>query len=185
MLGRIARRIARSAAKEALRDLNASHEQVMHIAAAGQARELRRGTGVDSLAEAEFKVTSQWGEDGIIQFLIGQIPLTPARQSFIEFGVESYREANTRYLLQHDNWRGLVIEGTAADVALPCPACLVRAAGIRSNSGSRSNTGGFAVPTAIACFYVSAKHVASGIGAQIARAIASAGTPVIQDAPRN
>jgi hypothetical protein len=31
-------------------------------------------------------------------------------RSFIEFGVESYREANTRFLLVKDNWRGLIID---------------------------------------------------------------------------
>ena len=60
------------------------------------------------LREAEFKVFSQWGEDGIIQFLINKIPIE--NETFVEFGVEDYAEANTRFLLVNNNWRGLVID---------------------------------------------------------------------------
>lgn len=66
------------------------------------------------LREAEFRVFSQGGEDGIIQFLIANVPL--ANRTFIEFGVESYVEANTRFLLIHDDWKGLVIDGGAENV---------------------------------------------------------------------
>ena len=62
-----------------------------------------------SLADAEFRVYSQFGDDGIIQYLIHQ--LQPKVQSFVEFGVESYAEANTRFLLVNNNWRGLVMDG--------------------------------------------------------------------------
>jgi hypothetical protein len=62
--------------------------------------------------EAEFKVFSQFGEDGIIQYLIHKVPIE--NDTFVEFGVESYAESNTRFLLSHDNWRGLIIDsGTA------------------------------------------------------------------------
>lgn len=61
-----------------------------------------------SLQEYEFKVYSQWGEDGIIQFLIKNIDIQ--RKIFVEFGVENYVEANTRFLLVHNNWSGLVID---------------------------------------------------------------------------
>jgi hypothetical protein len=62
------------------------------------------------LAEAEFQVASQWGEDGIIQFLLAHVPVP--NRVFVEFGVESYAEANTRFLLQHDHWSGLIIDGS-------------------------------------------------------------------------
>jgi hypothetical protein len=58
----------------------------------------------------EFQITSQWGEDGIIQFLISRVSIK--RTVFVEFGVESYAEANTRYLLQNNYWSGLVIDGS-------------------------------------------------------------------------
>jgi hypothetical protein len=62
------------------------------------------------LSDVEFRVFSQYGEDGIIQYLINKIPEIP--KSFIEFGVESYVEANTRFLLMHDHWRGLILDGS-------------------------------------------------------------------------
>jgi hypothetical protein len=74
-----------------------------------------RSLGVaGSLRDVEMKVFSQFGEDGIIQYLIGRIPI--ADDSFIEFGVEDYVESNTRFLLKNDNWRGLVIDGGRKNV---------------------------------------------------------------------
>lgn len=57
----------------------------------------------------EFRVFSQWGEDGIIQWLIRNLDIK--YRSFIEFGVQDYTESNTRFLLMHDNWEGLIIDG--------------------------------------------------------------------------
>jgi hypothetical protein len=62
----------------------------------------------------EFKVFSQWGEDGIIQFLIRNINIP--QKIFIEFGVENYTESNTRFLLVNNNWSGLVIDGNIENV---------------------------------------------------------------------
>ena len=62
-----------------------------------------------TLNEAEFQVYSQFGEDGIIQYILKHVGAVP--QTFIEFGVENYTESNTRFLLQHCNWRGLIIDG--------------------------------------------------------------------------
>jgi hypothetical protein len=69
------------------------------------------------LWDAEFRVSSQWGEDGIIDWLIERANIPPAAQSFIEFGVATYREANTRFLLQNRNWRGLIMDSSPAVVA--------------------------------------------------------------------
>lgn len=63
----------------------------------------------------EFKVYSQWGEDGIIDHLINRISVTS--RSFVEFGVENYTEANTLFLLKHRYWRGLVIDGSVENIA--------------------------------------------------------------------
>jgi hypothetical protein len=78
-----------------------------------QAR-LTAGLPVASFREAEFSVFSQFGEDGIIQHLIRHVPIE--HDTFVEFGVEDYREANTRFLLVKDNWRGLVIDGGTSHV---------------------------------------------------------------------
>jgi hypothetical protein len=66
------------------------------------------------LERHEFRVYSHAGEDGIIQFLVHNIPV-PSR-TFIEFGVEDYREANTRFLLSKDHWTGLVMDGSEANI---------------------------------------------------------------------
>lgn len=57
---------------------------------------------------AEFTVYSQFGEDGIIEFLIQRCDISPC--SFVEIGVETYDEANTRFLAEHRLWRGLIID---------------------------------------------------------------------------
>ena len=67
-----------------------------------------------SLDNYEFKVYSQWGEDGIIDHLVRSIPIN--NKSFVEFGVETYVEANTLFLLKQRNWRGLVIDGSQANI---------------------------------------------------------------------
>lgn len=69
---------------------------------------------VNSLQDVEFQVFSQWGDDGIIQFLIDKIDIR--NKTFIEFGVENYKESNTRFLLINNNWSGLVIDGSLENV---------------------------------------------------------------------
>jgi hypothetical protein len=66
------------------------------------------------LQGAEFRTFSQWGEDGILQHLLRHVAIT--KRIFIEFGVENYTESNTRFLLVKDNWSGLVIDGSAANI---------------------------------------------------------------------
>lgn len=74
----------------------------------------RRAAPEGPLESYESRVFSQFGEDGIIQRLIDVIPI--AHRSFVEFGVEDYTEANTRFLLINNNWRGLVIDGSRSAV---------------------------------------------------------------------
>ncbi len=62
----------------------------------------------------EFQVYSQWGEDGLIQFLVNNIELP--RKVFVEFGVENYTESNTRFLLINNGWSGLVIDGSRENI---------------------------------------------------------------------
>jgi hypothetical protein len=62
-----------------------------------------------NLHQAEFKVFSQFGDDGIIQYLVHRSQ--PLPDTFVEFGVGNYRESNTRFLLLNNNWRGLVLDG--------------------------------------------------------------------------
>ncbi|MEV3822111.1 hypothetical protein [Aeromonas dhakensis] len=69
---------------------------------------------VSSLQDAEFRVFSQFGDDGIIQHLINILDIKSSM--FIEFGVENYNEANTRFLLENNNWRGLVIDAESSNI---------------------------------------------------------------------
>lgn len=63
---------------------------------------------------AEFKIFSQWGDDGIIDFLVDYLEIN--NKTFIEFGVENYRESNTRFLLLQRNWRGLIFDGSEKNI---------------------------------------------------------------------
>lgn len=67
------------------------------------------------LWEREFKVFSQWGEDGIIQYLVNNLDIS--RRTFIEFGVEDFNESNCRFLMMKDQWHGFVIDGSTANIA--------------------------------------------------------------------
>ena len=68
-----------------------------------------------SLSENEYRVFSQWGEDGIIQFLLKSIEIE--RTLFVEFGADNYNiESNTRFLLTNNNWSGLVIDATTENI---------------------------------------------------------------------
>ena len=62
------------------------------------------------LEETEFSVYSQWGEDGIIHFLLRHVPCP--NRTFVEFGVEDFSEANLRFLIERSPWRGLVMDGS-------------------------------------------------------------------------
>jgi len=74
----------------------------------------RVDTFIDNINLSEFKIFSQWGDDGIINFLINYIDIE--NDSFIEFGVENYTECNTRFLLINNNWKGLIIDGSKKNI---------------------------------------------------------------------
>ncbi len=76
--------------------------------------QMNRNREIKSLADAEFQVFSQRGEDGILQYIFSKIEV-PCKY-FVEFGVEDYTESNSRFLLMNDNWSGLVIDGSASNV---------------------------------------------------------------------
>jgi|TARA_A200000113_G_scaffold218954_1_gene227117 hypothetical protein len=79
--------------------------------------ESRQNSCIDSqnINDYEFKVSSQWGEDGIIQHLVKSIEIK--NKVFFEFGVEKYTESNTRFLLQNNHWKGLVIDGSDENIS--------------------------------------------------------------------
>ena len=72
--------------------------------------EIQKQSNYLLINDNEFKVFSQFGEDGIIQYLINTLKIK--NKKFIEFGVENYTEANTRFLLENNNWSGLIIDSS-------------------------------------------------------------------------
>lgn len=76
--------------------------------------ELGDSKKTSALYEREFKVFSQWGEDGILQFLTRNLNIK--HQTFIEFGVEDFIESNCRLLLMKDGWKGFVIDRSKANI---------------------------------------------------------------------
>ena len=68
----------------------------------------------NQIQDFEFRVFSQWGEDGIIQHILRHVPIE--NKIFVEFGVENYTESNTRFLLINNNWSGLVMDGSKKNI---------------------------------------------------------------------
>jgi len=69
---------------------------------------------VTLLEEKEFKVYSQWGDDGIIQYLVKKLDLK--NKFFIEFGVSDFYESNSHFLMVNNNWSGFVIDGSDKNI---------------------------------------------------------------------
>lgn len=61
-----------------------------------------------SLYEADFKVFSQYGEDGILDFLLTKLKIY--KPSFLEIGTQNYSESNTRFIYQRTNCSGKIID---------------------------------------------------------------------------
>lgn len=76
--------------------------------------EHKKNLNVANLHDVEFKVFSQWGDDGIIQYLINKLEIP--NKTFVEFGVANYTESNTRYLLMNNNWSGLIMDGSIDNI---------------------------------------------------------------------
>lgn len=62
-----------------------------------------------SLRTSEFKIFSQFGEDGVIDFIFKKLGTT--NKTFLEFGIETGEECITRNLSENFGWNGLLIEG--------------------------------------------------------------------------
>lgn len=69
---------------------------------------------IESFSDYEFKVFSQWGEDGIVNFLVENLNIR--NKFFVEFGSSDYKEANTRFLLKNKNWSGLLIDSSKKNI---------------------------------------------------------------------
>jgi len=117
LLRKMFRKFRRSISSEILGKMNQICENIdktKSLLGKQMAIGLARLDGVSTLSEAQFSVYSQYGEDGIIEWLLQKLPISLHR--FIEFGVEDYTESNTRFLLQNRNWIGLVMDCSSEHV---------------------------------------------------------------------
>jgi hypothetical protein len=99
--------------------LNAIKQQLLEIkilSAQTCINQMKMMPPVKKLTDAEYKVFSQFGDDGILQYLIHHLNIPPSLQTFVEFGVENYEESNTRFLLMNNNWRGLIMDGSESNM---------------------------------------------------------------------
>ena len=71
---------------------------------------------LNSIQDVEFSVFSQFGDDGIIQWLIQNLDIP--NKTFIEFGVEDFSESNSRFLMMNDNWSGFVMDGSELNIKI-------------------------------------------------------------------
>lgn len=89
-------------------------EQIKAISISRLISQMSSKSTIRSIHDAEFQVFSQWGDDGIIQYLVNSIDIE--NKYFIEFGVENYLESNTRFLLMNNNWSGLVMDSSSKNI---------------------------------------------------------------------
>jgi hypothetical protein len=125
--------------------LSSDAEKNLFLSGQIAAKTVRSMQHVSSLYDVEFRVYSQWGEDGIIDWLIERLEV-PVR-AFVEFGVQNYVESNTRFLLANRNWRGLVMDGSAENVR-----------------GIRSNRDFWKYDLAAECLFIDKNNINDAIG---------------------
>ena len=63
---------------------------------------------IRNLNQVEYKVFSQNGEDGIIDFLLNRLNIQNPK--FLEIGVGDYKESNTRYIFMKNPNKGMIID---------------------------------------------------------------------------
>jgi hypothetical protein len=105
---------AASTSVHSIRQLDDKFDRLARLCGRIAADQMQQKDQIDSLADVEFQVFSQFGEDGIIEWLVAKLDLE--NRTFVEFGVENYLEANTRFLLHNRNWTGLVLDGSAPNI---------------------------------------------------------------------
>lgn len=99
--------------KKILKKPNFSEKGIM-LKAKNMVEINKRKKKINALRDVQFSAFSQYGEDGIINWLINKIPNIP--KIFVEIGTQDYWESNTRFLLKNDNWKGYLIEASKKDI---------------------------------------------------------------------
>ena len=66
---------------------------------------------LDMSAQHEKQIFSQYGEDGITEYILDNLPSPATVRTYVEFGVQTGIECNTRFLRENHNWSGLMMDG--------------------------------------------------------------------------
>jgi hypothetical protein len=74
----------------------------------GRQESRARPADPQSWRDVEFRVFSQFGDDGIVDYLADRLQPAPV---FVELGTGDYTESNTRFLLVNRQWRGFICDG--------------------------------------------------------------------------
>lgn len=90
-------------------------EKTLLLNALHLAQWYRQCTHLHSINDVEFSAFSQWGEDGILDWLVDQIP--GIRPVAVELGCSDYQEATTRLLVQLRNWQAVLVDASAESCA--------------------------------------------------------------------
>jgi hypothetical protein len=110
LTSRVALKVAGSGpARRVLGRAEAMHDNVLRAIGRLETHLLDVRPATDRLEDVEFSIFSQFGEDGILQYLLRHVKVPET--SFVEIGVGNYRESNTRFLVENNNWRGIAING--------------------------------------------------------------------------
>jgi hypothetical protein len=108
-LGRLADRVSSQA------DWLGRLDVIAEMLGRAEIARLAAGPALPHVRDYGVRIFSQWDEDGIIAYLLDQLP--PVPRTFVEFGVGDYRESNTRFLIRQDAWAGVIIEADPASCA--------------------------------------------------------------------
>tara|TARA_B100000989_G_C19504346_1_gene455784 strand:+ start:290 stop:1222 length:933 start_codon:yes stop_codon:yes gene_type:complete len=65
-------------------------------------------SNIKNLEEVDYKIFSQNGEDGILDYIITCLEID--KPKFIEIGVGDYNESNTRFIFERTSCQGLIID---------------------------------------------------------------------------
>lgn len=83
--------------------------EAVHLAIGQVHNRLNLQSPLTDIRSADLKIFSQFGGDGILQYILRDVPVQ--ERTFVELGAGDYRESNTRFLVENDNWEGLVVDG--------------------------------------------------------------------------
>ena len=94
----------------AITESNSQNNETAMLAIGAMLSKQQYSMNSTDINDYEFKIFSQFGDDGIIQYLIKNVEIK--NDIFIEFGVQDYLESNTRFLMMNNNWSGFVMDGS-------------------------------------------------------------------------